>query len=230
LAILGGMSWTSTELYYRLINTAINQRRGRQNSAELVIASPNVPPLVDAMAANDWPSITDRLTAGARTLESNGAKAFLLASNTMHIVYESIQKQVAMTGLSIIAATSANIKAKGLQRVGLLGTRYTMNHAFFDQAYRAHGIELIKPSADDRSRVNDIIFKDLIRGVVRPESVAFYKSVIERLTDAGAQGVILGCTEISLLFPATNSSHDIIPLFDTTLLHAEQAVAWLLQR
>lgn len=228
LGILGGMSWASTEHYYRLINLGVGKRRGRQHSAALVIASPDFQPIVDAQARGAWDDVGTLLTASARSLERAGASAFLIASNTMHVAYADVARSVGIPGLSIFDSTADAIRDAGLERVGMLGTRYTMSMPFFDQAYGERGVALIKPAPADARRVNEIIFKELIHGVVRAESATFFREVVGRLGASGAQAVILGCTEISLLIPEGADDEAGLPLFDTTDLHARRAVDWLL--
>ena len=227
LGILGGMSWVSTQSYYAGLNTAVGAARGRQHSAELLIASIDFQPIVDAQARDDWAAAAEVLAASAQGLERAGADAFLIASNTMHRVLAPVRAAVTIPALDIFDATAAAVRAAGLTRVGLLGTRYTMSHAFYRDEFARRGVEIIVPEAHDAKRVNEIIFKELIHGTVRPAAVAVYRDVMARLAAAGAGGVVLGCTEIALLFPGETAA-DGVPLFDTTALHVAMAAGWLL--
>lgn len=233
LGIIGGLSWASTQQYYRLINEEINRVRGRQASAELLIRSINFQPVIDAQVRNDWNAAAALLCDAARDLERGGAKAFLIASNTMHLVYDQVHDAVEIPGLNIFDATAAQIHAKGLHQVGLLGTRYTMNLSFFREEYARRGIDVIVPEAKDAARVNEVIFKELIHNQVRPESQRLIWDMMAKLHKSGADGVILGCTELELLMvgerPQT-STPDIrdISIFDTTALHAMSAAQWLI--
>lgn len=218
------MSWVSTELYYRLINSQFNAKRGRQSSAPLVIASVDFQPIVDAQVRGDWDATAKILAEKARGLERAGASAFLIASNTMHLVLKQVRASVGIPALDIFDATADEARRQGKRRLGLLGTRYTMSHAFFRDEYAARGIDIITPDVQDAKRVNEIIFRELICDVVRPESKIVYDEVVRRLAVRGAEGVIMGCTEIGLLLDAATAE---IPLFDTSRLHAAQAVSWL---
>ena len=232
LGIIGGLSWASTHQYYRLINEEINRARGRQSSAQLLIRSVDFQPVIDAQVRNDWNAAGDLLCDAARDLERGGAKAFLIASNTMHLVYEQVCRSVAIPGLNIFDATATKIKAKGLQKLGLLGTRYTMNLKFFREEYASRGIDVLVPKAKDASRINEIIFKELIHNQVKPASQETMREVIATLRQSGAEGVILGCTELELLLDdksrTSNSDSGSLEIFDTTASHAHAAVDWLL--
>ena len=201
LGIIGGLSWASTQQYYHLINEEINRVRGRQASAELLIRSIDFQPVIDAQVRNDWNAAAGLLCDAARDLECGGAKAFLIASNTMHLV-------------------------------GLLGTRYTMSLSFFREEYARRGIDVIVPETKDCARVNEVIFKELIHNQVRPQSQGLIWDVMARLRKAGAEGVILGCTELELLTGerSQTSNPDLrdVQIFDTTALHAMSAAEWLL--
>lgn len=236
LGILGGMSWVATEIYYREINASITRLKGRQHSADLLIASPNFQPIIDAQVRNDWAEIGQILSKSALGLKAAGATGFLIASNTIHLVYDQVFSSCGLPGLNILDVTATKIistlglAADSIGPIGLLGTRYTMNSAFFEKAYEKHGLNLIKPTQSDAVRVNEIIFKELIHGIIRPESAQFFCDVILRLEQKGAVGVILGCTEISALMASVSASESKlnIPLFDTTSIHIKSAVEWLI--
>lgn len=220
------MSWVSTQHYYRLINEQVNAALGRQHSAEILLASVDFQRIVDAQVKGDWTLLGNLLADRAQSLERAGASAFIIASNTMHLVLERILDAVDMPALNIFDATAAAIAARGMTRVGLLGTRYTMNHAFYRDEYAKRGVHVVIPNAADAKGVNEIIFRELIHDVVKPASLIFYQQVVDRLTGSGAEGVILGCTEIGILLKPAAS---IVPLFDTTTLHARAGSSWLVQ-
>jgi aspartate racemase len=225
LGIIGGMSWVSTQAYYRLVNEQVAAARGRQHSAELLVASVDFQPIVDAQARGDWARAGEILADRGRALERAGATVFLIASNTMHLVYDAVRTAVSIPGLDIFDATAGALRGSGMRRVGLLGTRYTMSHPFFVEAYARRGVEVLVPKADDAKLVNEIIFRELIHGRVEAASVARYRDVVARLGAAGAEAVVLGCTQISLLLKPGDTE---LPLFDTTALHASMAAGWLL--
>ncbi len=228
LGILGGMSWVSTQSYYATLNAAVHSARGRQHSADLLIASPDFQPIVDAQARDDWAGAASILAKWARGLERGGAGAFLIASNTMHRVLAPVRATVSIPALDIFDATASAALAAGHRKLGLLGTRYTMSHAFYREELERRGVSVLTPEPDDARRVNEVIFKELIHARVTPEAKALYRKVVARLADAGAEGVILGCTEIALLFPPAELAESRVPLYDTTALHAAMGAAWLL--
>ncbi len=228
LGILGGMSWASTLHYYRAINAAVHAARGRQHSADLLVASVDFQPIIDAQAKDDWDRAAGILADKARGLERAGAGAFLIASNTMHRVLAPVCAAVGIPALDIFDAAAAAVRDAGLRRVGLLGTRYTMSHEFYRREYEVRGLEVLVPAAGDARRVNEIIFKELIHDRALPASAAFFRDVVGRLAAAGAEGVILGCTEIGMLLDPRNPQDAAVPLFDTTALHAALGAKWLM--
>lgn len=227
LGLIGGMSWESTLLYYRLLNQGVAARRGGLHSAPLVLHSVDFAPIAALQAAGDWAGAARVLGAAARGLQGAGAQGLVLATNTMHKVADAIEAEAALPLLHIADATAAAIRAQGLQRVGLLGTRFTMDDPaiVLDRLRRRHGLQVVVPGDDDRAVVHRVIYDELCRGVLRDDSRAAYGAAIARLADAGAQGVILGCTEITLLIDAASSP---LPVFDSTALHAAAAVDWML--
>ena len=232
LGIIGGLSWASTQQYYRLINEEINRARGRQASAQLLIRSIDFQPVIDAQVRNDWNAAAALLCDAAEDLERGGAKAFMIASNTMHLVYDRVRDAVGIPGLNIFDAVATKIHEKNLRKVGLLGTRYTMNLSFFREEYDRRGVDVIVPQPQDAARINEVIFKELIHNQVKPESQEILRVVMEGLSDAGAEGVILGCTELELLLQGKTENARLhntdIPVFDSTAIHAQAAVQWLL--
>jgi len=227
LGIIGGMSWVSTQQYYRHINKRVNERLGRQHSARLTVASVNFQDIVSAQNRGDWHSAGLILADCARDLASTGCGAFLIASNTMHMVYDQTQQAVSIPGINIFDVTASAIVKSKIDKVALIGTRYTMNDPFFRNAYKTRGIDTMVPDDKDAHIINEIIFKELIHEVVRSDSKKLFINIIDRLTKRGADAVILGCTEIGWLLKEGD-----VPtlLFDTTELHANAATDWLLAR
>ncbi len=225
LGIIGGMSWTSTAEYYRLLNEGAASRLGGLHSARLLLHSVDFAQ-VEAMQREDrWDEAGDLLAEAARGLERAGAGALLLATNTMHRVAPAIEQAVNIPLLHIADCTARAIRAAGLTRVGLLATRFTMEQDFYKERLAAHGIETLVPDEAGRAEIHRIIYDELCRNVVRPESHHVYREVMAGLVDRGAQGLILGCTEITLLVGAGDTG---VPVFDTTALHVQAALDWLL--
>lgn len=221
IGLLGGMSWESTVPYYQILNRTVAQRLGGLHSAKLLLYSVDFDEIEVLQREDRWDEAGVLLGDAARRLEVAGAELLVLCTNTMHRVAPAIEARVGIPLLHIADATAAAIRAAGLRKVGLLGTRFTMEQDF----YRArledrHGLEVLIPDAEERQRVHDVIFQELCRGQVREASRAFYRTVLHGLAGRGAECVILGCTEISLLVQAEDSP---VPLFDTTELHARQA-------
>ena len=222
IGLLGGMSWESTIPYYRHINEAVRARRGGLHSAELVLYSVDFHAIEELQRRGMWQEAGRMLSSAATTLERAGAECLVLCTNTMHIVAEQIQAAVSIPLLHIADATAAAVKAEGLGTVGLLGTRFTMERDFYIGRLREkHGIEVLVPNAAVRTEVDRIIYQELCMGQIRDESRASYHKAIEDLAAKGAQGVILGCTEISLLVSPASLT---LPAFDTTEIHARYAV------
>ena len=221
IGLLGGMSWESTALYYRWINEGVRARLGSLHSAEIVMVSVDFQPIETLQARGDWAAAGRRLAAAARQVEAGGADLLLLCTNTMHKVAPEIQAAIEIPLLHLADATAARIRAAGLERVGLLGTRFTMEQDFYRERLAAHGLEVLVPSAADRGLVHQIIYDELVLGTVRDASRRAYLRIIQELQQAGAQGVIEGCTEIVML---VQQAHTSVPLFDTTAIHAAAAV------
>ena len=227
LGILGGMSWESTAVYYRLLNQGVTQRLGGLHSAALLLHSVDFAPIAALQAAGDWDQAADLLSQAAQGLQRAGAQGLLLATNTMHRVADRIEAVCGLPLLHIADATGAALQAAGLQRVALLGTRFTMED---DRIVRARlqqqfGLAVSVPGAEDRALMHRVIYEELCRGVVADVSRAAVVAIIDRQRSEGAQAVILGCTEIGLLIDAACSP---LPIFDTTVLHAVVAVDWML--
>ncbi|MFV0430330.1 MAG: aspartate/glutamate racemase family protein [Arachnia sp.] len=221
IGMLGGMSWESTAEYYRVINQQVQQRLGGVHSARLLLDSLDFADIEELQTAGQWDRAGEILATKARGLERSGADLVVLCTNTMHKLAGAIERAVSIPLLHIGDATAAAIRAAGFTRVGLLGTAFTMEQDFYRDRIAAHGIQTLTPPQADRTTVHRVIYDELVRGVAKPESRAAYAEIIARLVDAGAQGIILGCTEIELLVRAEDSP---VPVFATTRIHAEAAV------
>jgi aspartate racemase len=222
LGLIGGMSWESTALYYREINERVAERLGGHHSAELLMTSVDFAPIVAMQASGDWGGAAQVLGAHARRLADAGAQLLVLCTNTMHRVASEIEAAAGIPLLHIADPTGEALVAGGHRRVGLLGTRFTMEQPFYrDRLVDAFGLEVLTPDADDRDLVHRVIYDELVHGVVRDDSREAYRGVVQRLIDAGADSVILGCTEITMLIGPDDSA---VPVFDTTTLHARAAV------
>jgi aspartate racemase len=221
IGLIGGMSWESSAEYYRLINRAVNARLGGQHSARLVLASVDFHEVAAAQHDDDWDRAALPVVDAAQRLERAGADFALLCTNTMHSILDRVQRATPLPFLHLADATAERAVAAGFTRVGLLGTRFTMEKAFYRDRLAAHGLESIVPGADDRNTVHRVIYDELCRGNVSEASRAAYSAIVRRLADAGAQAAILGCTEITLLVRAQDS---VLPLLDTTRIHVEAAV------
>ena len=221
IGMLGGMSWESTAEYYRLANVLVRERLGGLHSARLVLASVDFAEIEQLQAAGDWDRAGRLLADEAVRLEAAGAELLLLCTNTMHRVADQVQAAVGIPLLHLADATATAVHASGLSTVGLLGTAFTMEQDFYRDRLAGQGLGVLVPDSADRADVHRIIYDELCLGVVREESRELYRRVIDRLVAAGAQGVILGCTEIELLIGAADSP---VPVFPTTRLHVEAAV------
>jgi aspartate racemase len=227
LGVLGGMSWESTLLYYRLLNQGVAARLGGLHSAPMVLHSVDFAPLAAMQAAGDWTAAQQLLAEAARGLRAAGAQGLVLATNTMHKVAAGIEAAAGLPLLHIADATGAALVAAGIRRVGLLGTRFTMDDPAIvqDRLHHRHGLQVLVPGDDDRAEVHRVIYDELCRGVVLDRSRQAFVAAIDRLRAQGCEGVILGCTEITLLVDAACSP---LPVFDSTALHAAAAVNWML--
>ncbi|KQT88175.1 aspartate/glutamate racemase family protein [Aurantimonas sp. Leaf443] len=222
IGLIGGMSWESTAVYYRRINESVRARLGGLHSAEILMRSVNFHEIVALQKAADWDGAARRLSAIAADLEAAGADLVLICTNTMHLLAEPVQAAISVPLVHICDTTGAAVKAAGHRRPLLLATRYTMEERFYrDRLAERHGIEALVPDAADRATVHDIIFDELCRGIVTPASRRAYLDIVARGRAAGADSVILGCTEIGLLI---DPSDCCLPAFDSTLLHADAAV------
>ncbi|UNK48296.1 aspartate/glutamate racemase family protein [Lysobacter sp. S4-A87] len=220
LGLIGGMSWESTVPYYRLINQTVKERLGGLHSARLLLYSVDFAEIERLQMSGDWDTAGQVLADAGRALRAGGAELLVICTNTMHKVADAVEAASGLPLLHIADATADEIRAQGLQRVGLLGTRFTMEQDFYLQRLVGHGLEVLIPEADDRGIVHRVIYDELCLGQVRDESRQQYRRIIADLVARGAQGVILGCTEIGLLVGNDDAS---VPLFDTAALHARHA-------
>ena len=227
LGLIGGMSWESSAQYYRLINEGVRAARGPAASARLLLWSFDFAEIEALQRAGDWPAQTLLMIDAAQRLAAAGADHLLICTNTMHLMADEVEAAAGVPLLHIADPAGAAIRAAGMTKVGLLGTAFTMEQAFYrDRLAQRHGLEVLVPGEADRALVHRIIYDELIAGVVSEPSRAAYRAVIARLVDRGAEAVILGCTEIMLLIGPEDSA---VPLFDTTALHAAAAVNALLE-
>jgi aspartate racemase len=226
LGLIGGMSWESSIPYYRQINQHIKQSLGGLHSAKLILYSVDFHEIEILQRAGDWESAGQILAQAARSLELAGAECIVLCTNTMHKCAAAIQTAVQIPLLHIADPTAQDIKAQGLQRIALLGTRFTMEQGFYkDRLSEQHGLQVMVPDEPDRAIIHRIIYDELCLGKIEATSRKEYQRIIAQLIADGAQGIILGCTEIGLLVTQADAS---VPLFDTTGLHARAAAEWAL--
>lgn len=221
IGLLGGMSWESTAEYYRLANELVRDRLGGLHSAKILMHSVDFAEIEAMQVEGRWDDAGVLLAEAAQRLQGAGADMIVLCTNTMHKVAASIEAAVSVPFVHLGDTMADAVTAAGFTRIGLLGTIFTMEQDFYVGRLASHGLEVLLPGAEDRRRLSEIIYDELCLGVVRDESRAFYLDVIERLRRDGAEGVILGCTEIELL---VDQSHVELPVFPTTALHVQAAV------
>ncbi|WP_104491101.1 aspartate/glutamate racemase family protein [Paracoccus denitrificans] len=227
IGLLGGMSWESTAIYYRLLNEGVRARLGGLHSAKLVLVSVDFAEIAELQHAGDWQGAARVLAEAARQLDAAGAECLVICTNTMHKLADEIGSAVSIPLLHIADATGAAIRQAGVKRPALLATRFTMEQDFYRQRLADRcGIEAVVPDEKGRTKVHDIIYSELCLGVVKPASKAVYMQEIGRLrAEQGADGVIMGCTEITMLIGQPDFD---VPVFDTTRIHAEAAIAFAL--
>ncbi|QWL64061.1 aspartate/glutamate racemase family protein [Aeromonas jandaei] len=222
IGLLGGMSWESTVSYYQALNRGVRAKLGGLHSARVLLNSVDFAEIERLQHAGDWPATARLLAAEARKLQDGGADFLLIGTNTMHKVAPEIEAAIDIPLLHIADATARRLQADGIQRVGLLGTRFTMEQDFYKGRLQTHfGLEVLVPAEAERERVHRIIYDELCLGEIRDASRAEYLAIIAGLAAAGAEAVILGCTEIALLVGEAQAA---VPLYDTTAIHAEAAV------
>ncbi|MBY0595202.1 aspartate/glutamate racemase family protein [Bacillus bingmayongensis] len=221
IGLIGGMSWESSAEYYRIINEQVKKRLGGLHSAKCLLYSVDFAEIEYYQSEGDWEKAGEVLGEAAYSLEKAGADFIVICTNTMHKVISNIKEKVSIPILHIADATAIEIKKHGIRSVGVLGTKYTMEQDFYKSRIEQNGIKIIVPNEADRELINGIIYNELCLGEINQVSRDSYKEIINRLVQNGAEGIILGCTEIGLLVKQEDSQ---VPLFDTTFIHAVEAV------
>lgn len=222
IGLIGGMSWESSAVYYRFINEEIRSRLGGAHSAKSLMWSMDFGEIEALQHRGEWEALSEKMCEAAVSLEKGGADFIVICTNTMHRMAETIESRICIPLLHIADPTAEKIIDAGITRVGLLGTAFTMEQEFYKgRLSEKFGLDVITPDAHDRKIVHDIIYNELVSGIIRDDSRAKYRQIIQRLVDSGAQGIILGCTEIMLLVSPKES---VVPIFDTTEIHALAAV------
>ncbi|WP_438381211.1 aspartate/glutamate racemase family protein [Asaia sp. BMEF1] len=228
IGLIGGMSWESSALYYRLLNEGVRERLGPTASARCLLWSFDFSEIEALQHRGDWKTLTVRLIEAALHLQNAGAGFLLICTNTMHRMAPEIQAALVIPLLHIADPTAEAIGRAGFRKIGLLGTAFTMEQDFYKGRLEdRHGLQVMVPDAADRAEIHRVIYEELVAGRIRPESRDIYRRVMAKLIEAGAEAIILGCTEITLLVSAEDSA---VPLFDTTSLHARAAVERSLAR
>jgi len=225
IGLLGGMSWESTAVYYRLCNEFVRERLGGLHSARVLMHSVDFAPVERMQVEGRWDEAGAVLAEAAKSLEAGGAEVLVLCTNTMHKVADTVTAGLSIPFLHLADVTADAVRAAGVDTVGLLGTAFTMEQAFYRDRLAGHGLRVLVPEPEDRALVHRVIYDELCLGVVTQESRAAYRGVIGRLAQAGAGGIVLGCTEIELLVGPGESP---VPVFATTRLHARAAVEFAL--
>jgi len=224
IGLLGGMSWESTASYYRLINEGLKRELGGLHSARICMVSVDFEEIEKLQHRGDWAATATLLSKAALSVEAGGAEALLICTNTMHKVAPEIESALSIPLLHIADATAKKLVADGIRRVGLLGTRFTMEQAFYKDRLTEHfGIEVVVPDTVEREMIHRVIYSELCLGRIEEQSRSAYLEVIDRLQAQGVEAIILGCTEIALLVQQVDTS---VPLYDTTAIHADSAVEW----
>jgi len=221
IGILGGLSPESTATYYEYITREYTRRYGDYGYPEIIIYSVNFQEFVDWQNQDRWDLAADKMIEIFRALEKAGADFGLIASNTMHIVFDKVQREISIPLINIIEVTAETIKKDGIKTVGLLGTLFTMSKDFYKAGLETRGIITLVPDRKDQEFVNSVIYEELTRGLIKPESREGYVKVVKKLKEKGAEGIVLGCTEIPLLIKEKDCG---VRLYDTTLIHAEKAL------
>ena len=226
LGLIGGTTWLSTVDYYRLLNEGINARLGGTQYARLLLYSLNFGDIVKINERQDWDAALELFSDAATRLKNAGAEGLVLCANTAHVIADRLEKRIGLPLVHIVDATAKEIRAAGLERISLLGTRYTMELDFFRDRLAWHGIAAVTPKPEERDFIHRTIFDELAKNVIKPETRDRYLRIIDRMArEDGARGAILGCTEIPLLIKPSDTD---VPVFDTTELHARAAVDFAL--
>ena len=223
IGLIGGMTWESTITYYQVINETVKEALGGLHSAKILLYSVDFAEIEACQSSGDWEKSAAILTKAAKNLEQSGADVIVICTNTMHKIVPQMEKEITIPILHIAEATADSLLRQGIQKVALLGTKYTMTQDFYKDVLTQKGLETLVPNAADIELVNDVIYQELCLGLVLEESRTQYQRIIQELKDRGAEADILGCTEIGLLIKPEDSS---LPVFDTTLIHAEKAAQW----
>jgi aspartate racemase len=226
IGILGGMTAESTVLYYQHIFKSYEEQHGDLGYPETLIYDVSFQRFADWMSVEDWDSIEEALLDGLRRLDAAGADFAVIATNTMHILYDRLESSSPIPLISIVDATAEAVKEQGLTVIGLLGTRFTMEKPFYVDGLKRHGIEALVPDKDEREYINRVVFQELAKGLLLRESRDRYLEIIDRLVEKGAQGIVLGCTEIPLL---VRPEHTKVKLFDTAIIHADKALRYAVE-
>ncbi|MBF7682660.1 aspartate/glutamate racemase family protein [Acinetobacter sp. B5B] len=226
IGLLGGMSWESTALYYQQLNKIIQQRLGGLHSAKIILNSVNFAEIEYLQQQGDWAQAAQILQHEARKLQDAKVDGILLCTNTMHLVAPEIQQAISVPLLHIADATAKYILKQNIYKVALLGTAFTMEQDFYKDRLMAHGLEILIPSAQARAYIHHTIYNELCVGKIKESSKQAFLNIIEDLKQQGAQGIILGCTEIVMLLPEQNACN--LPLFDTTFIHVKEAAKFML--
>jgi len=222
IGLIGGMSWESTAHYYTLLNKKVNERLGGHHSAKILLYSIDFEELANSQLAEEWDEAGAIVVNAAKRLERGGADFILIGANTMHIAAEQVEQAVSIPLLHIADAAGESILRQGIRRVGLLGTAFTMEKGFYKDRLRdKFGLDILVPCPEHRKLLQGIIYNELVNGIVSQESKAKLREVIADLTAAGAEGIVLGCTELMMTIEQGDSP---VPLFDTTTIHSEAAV------
>jgi aspartate racemase len=226
LGLIGGTTWLSTIDYYRLLNEGINERLGGMQYARCLLYSLNFGDIVKINETQDWDGALELFSDAAFRLKNAGAEGIVLCANTAHVIADRLEKRIGLPLIHIADATAQAIRAAGLERVSLLGTRYTMELSFFKDRLAWHGITAVTPNAAEREFIHGTVFSELAKNQIKPETRARYLEIMDRMAEQdGARGAILGCTEIPLLIKQSDAK---LPVFDTTALHAQAAVDFAL--
>jgi len=226
IGLLGGMSWESTLEYYKIINELVSKKLGGLHSAKCLLYSFDFEEVAEKQGAGKWDELGEMLGNAAGNLEKAGADFVLICTNTMHKVAEEVRKKISIPLISIIDVTAEEIKKKGLRKVGLLGTLFTMEDGFYSEQFTKHGIETVIPKREEREFIHNVIFNELCKGIFKDESKKKFLEIINGLIKKGAEGIVLGCTEIPLLIKQEEVE---VPVFDTTEIHSRKAVELALE-
>jgi aspartate racemase len=226
IGLIGGLSWESTVDYYRYINTMVHEKLGGLHSAKCLMYSFDFDDIAALQMAGDWKKQTELMVQAAVKLEQAGADLLVICTNTMHQMAPDVQAAVSIPLIHIADATAKAIQNQGLTKVGLLGTKFTMEQNFYKDSLKNHGISTLIPEADDRQTIHSIIYQELCKGILSPSSKTACLAIIDRLISRGAEGIVLGCTEIPMLIKQPDAP---VPLFDTTYIHAKEVASYVLQ-